>query len=172
MIRNYFTYLFMFILLVMTQSLLLNNIEFGGFINPYLYILLILALPFETNENLLLIIAFFLGLSIDIFNSTLGMHTSATVFMAFCRKYILKIISPRDRYDFDAKPNIQYMGVSWYMTYSIFLILCHHLFLFYVETFSFSKFFSTLARVLLSSAFTLILILISQLFNYNPNVRK
>lgn len=172
MIRDIFKYTFLFILLVLAQGLILNNIEFGGFLNPYLYILLILLLPFELNPWITLVIAFCLGLSVDIFTSTLGMHTSATLFLAFARKYILKLIEPRGGYEFGTLPQVQFMGWSWFLTYSIILVFLHHLFLFFVESFSFSSFFSTLGRVMLSSIFTIILILIVQLFNYNPNKRK
>jgi rod shape-determining protein MreD len=172
MIRDIIVYMFMFLVLVLTQVLILNNIELGGYINPYLYVFFILALPFETHDNLVLVLAFLLGLTIDIFTSTLGIHTSATVFLAFSRKYILKLISPRGGYDFGTAPNLQSMGMSWFMTYAIILVLCHHIFLFYIESFTFSRFFSTFGRVILSSIFTLILIFIVQLFNYNPNARK
>ncbi|KAB2859706.1 MAG: rod shape-determining protein MreD [Flavobacteriales bacterium] len=172
MIREVIIYILMFLALVLTQVLVLNNIELGGYINPYLYVFFILALPFETHDNLVLVLAFVLGLTIDVFTSTLGIHTSATVFLAFSRKYVLKLISPRGGYDFGTAPNLQSMGMSWFMTYSIILVLCHHIFLFYVESFSFSQFFSTFARVILSSIFTLILVFIVQLFNYNPNARK
>lgn len=172
MITDIIKYLFIFILLVLAQILILNNIELGGYINPYLYVFFILFLPFETNENLVLGLAFALGLTIDVFTSTLGIHTSASVFMAFGRKYILKLIQPRGGYEFGTTPSLQHMGMSWYMTYAVILVVLHHLFLFYVESFKFSQFFPTFARVILSSLFTLILIFIVQLFNYNPNDRK
>lgn len=172
MIRDVLNYLFVFILLVLTQVVILNNIELGGYINPYIYVLFILALPFETNENLTLLLAFLMGLFIDIFSSTMGFHTSATVFMAFSRKYVLKLIRPRDGYEFGITPNLQNMGLSWYLAYSVILVVLHHLFLFYIESFHFSQFFSTFGRVIVSSIFTLILIFIVQLFNYNPNTRK
>lgn len=162
----------MFIVLILVQVLVLNNIELGGYINPFLYVFFILALPFETNENLVLILAFLLGLTLDIFTSTLGIHTSASIFMAFARKYVLKIIQPRGGYEYGTTPSLQHMGLSWYMTYAVTLVVFHHLFLFYVESFKFSQFFTTFARVILSSIFTLILIFIVQLFNYNPNARK
>ncbi len=172
MIRDVLKYLSIFIILVLSQGLILNNIELGGYINPFLYVLFILMLPFETNDNLVLILAFLMGLSIDIFTSTLGIHISASVFMAFARKYLLLLIRPRGGYDSGTLPNIQYMGLSWYMTYSIILVVLHHFFLFYIESFKLSQFFSTFARVIMSSIFTLILIFIVQLFNYNPNNRK
>ena len=157
-------YLINFILLVFMQVFILNNIQFSGYINPYIYVLFILILPFEIPSWFLLIIALFLGLTIDLFSNTVGMHSSATVFMAFLRPYVLKIISPRDGYESETLPQLRYYGASWYIRYSTILIFAHHLFLFYVEVFRLSNFFATFVRVVLSSIFTIILILISQYF--------
>lgn len=172
MIRDVIKFTLIFIVLVLTQGLILNNIELGGYINPYLYVLFILLLPFETPPWITLLVAFILGLSVDTFTSTLGIHTSATVFLAFARKYVLKLIEPRGGYEFGTEPQLQYMGLNWFLIYSVFLVFLHHLFLFFVESFKFSQFFSTIGRVLVSSFFTLILVFIVQLFNYKPGVRK
>src|SRR5690554_2947243 len=110
MINRAIKYPFQFILLVLLQVLILNNIHFSGFVNPYLYIIFILWLPFDIPKPLLLITAFFLGLVIDIFGSTLGMHASACVFMAFCRPFVLQLISPRDGYDVNQNPGITDFG--------------------------------------------------------------
>lgn len=157
-------YIINFILLVLAQVFILNNIQLGGFVNPYFYILFILILPFEIPNWFLIILAFLLGLSIDLFSHTIGMHTSATVFMAFLRPYVLKIISPRDGYETETLPQLRYYGAGWFIRYSIILIFAHHIFLFYVEVFKLSDFFLTFVRVILNSIFTFILILISQYF--------
>ncbi len=161
-----------FILLVLFQGLILNNIEFGGYVIPFLYVVFLLALPFETPKWLVLIIGFVLGLTIDCFTNTLGMHTSATLFMAFCRAYVLKLIEPRGGYDFNAKPNVQAMGLMWYFLYATTLVFLHHIFLFYIESFKFSQFFYTLGRAVGSVLFTMVLVLIVQLFNYKPSVKE
>ena len=75
--------IFSFILLVLVQVLVLNNIQFLGYIDPYLYILFILVLPVQMPRWFLLILAFALGITIDIFSNTLGMQAFATVFIAF-----------------------------------------------------------------------------------------
>ncbi|PLX11512.1 MAG: rod shape-determining protein MreD [Marinilabiliales bacterium] len=164
MIKSLPRYILSFIVLVFLQVFILNNIQFSGYINPYIYVLFILVLPFETPKWLLLIVAFALGLTIDLFSSTIGMHSSATVVMAFFRPYVLKIFAPRDGYESETLPQLRYYGASWFLRYSVFLILIHHFFLFYVEVFRFSNFFSTFARAILSSIFTIILVLISQYF--------
>ncbi len=80
-----------FVLLVLFQVLALNNIQFLGFINPYIYILFIIALPVKTPRWLSLILAFILGLTLDIFSNTLGMHAFATVLIAFLRNGIINL---------------------------------------------------------------------------------
>jgi rod shape-determining protein MreD len=168
MINTIIKYSVLFILLVLFQGLILNNIEMGGYINPFLYVLFILVLPFETPNWLVLILGFALGICIDSFTSTLGMHTSATVFMAFARIYTLKLIRPRDGYDFNTTPSLQHMGLIWFLIYTSVLVLLHHFFLFYIESFKFSQFFATLGRVILSTIFSIVLVFIVQLFNYKP----
>ncbi|MBN8697712.1 MAG: rod shape-determining protein MreD [Bacteroidetes bacterium] len=155
-----------FILLVLVQALIIKNIELGRFINPFIYVLFIVVLPFETPKWLLLVSAFVLGITIDMFYDTAGMHAAATVFMAYIRPGVLKLFSPRDGYEFGTQPTVQYLGVPWFLSYASILVVLHHLVLFYIEVFRFSEFFSTFFRVIISSIFTLLLIVITQyLFN-------
>lgn len=172
MVREILKYGTSFILLVLFQGLILNNVDLGGYAVPLLYIIFILTLPFKTPNWLVLVLGFLLGIAIDSFTSTLGMHTSATVFVAFCRYYLLKILSPRGGYEFNTKPNVQDMGVAWYLFYAILLIFLHHLFLFYVESFKMTQFFYTLGRALASTLFTLVLVMIVQLFSYNSSTKS
>jgi len=172
MIINVLKYGLIFILLILFQGLILNNIELGGYVNPFLYVIFILMLPFETPKWVVLILGFVLGIAIDSFSSTMGMHTSATIFMAFCRAYLLKLIEPRGGYEFNATPSVQFMGFPWYLLYAGVLVLLHHLFLFYIESFRLSQFFSTFGRAISSIFFTMILVLIVQLFNYKSSTRS
>ncbi len=164
MIKTVPKYLFNFILLVFLQVFILNNIQFSGYINPYIYVVFILTLPFETPKWLLLVLAFIMGITIDIFSHTIGMHSSATVFMAFLRPFVLEIIAPRDGYESETYPQLKYYGGSWFLKYTAILVFAHHLFLFYIEVFRFSDFFATMTRAILSSIFSIFLILIGQYF--------
>jgi rod shape-determining protein MreD len=155
-----------FVILVLVQVLILNNIQVSGYILPYFYVLFILLLPFETPKWLLLIAAFALGLSVDLFSHTPGMHASASVFMAFLRPYVLEMSSPRDGYEPGSFPRLYYYGFQWFLRYTLILVFAHHFVLFYVEVFRFAEFFNTLARVLLSTLFSTILIMLSQYFIY------
>ncbi|MGQ8338437.1 rod shape-determining protein MreD [Sunxiuqinia sp. A32] len=152
----------MFIILVVIQVILLNNIQFSGYVNPYMYVLFILLLPFETPRYLILILGFLLGLVIDVFSNTPGIHASATTFLAFLRPQVISLISSRDSIEVDSSPRVKSMGMRWFWRYALILVFGHHLFLFFIEVFTFSGFIHTLLRSLLSTGFTFIIILISQ----------
>ncbi|MBN2524224.1 MAG: rod shape-determining protein MreD [Bacteroidales bacterium] len=153
-----------FLMLVLLQVMIFNNIEISGYLNPYIYIIFIILLPFETPAWVCLLLGFFLGLSIDIFTETIGMHTAATVFIAYIRPYILSSFAPRDGYESGTFPRVYYYGLPWFIKYASLLVFAHHLVLFYVEMFQFQDFFSTLLRVILSSLFSITLIVVSQYF--------
>lgn len=151
-----------FILLVATQVFVLNKVQFSGYVNPYIYVLFILLLPMNTPRWLLLTLAFVLGLTIDYFTGVIGMHAAATVFMAFCRPGVITMFGNRDEFEAAEEPSLSTFGITLFMTYTGIMVLLHHLFLFYTEIFRFDEFLRTLARALVSSAASLVVIMIVQ----------
>ncbi len=166
MIRQISRYFLQFLVLVLLQVFILNNVQLGGFVNPYIYILFIILLPVNTPKWLLLVLGFVLGISIDIFSHTPGMNSSATIFMAFIRPYVLEIVAPREGYDKDSSPRLKTYGFTWFLRYAFILVLAHHFVLFYIEVFRFSDFFLTFSRVILSTIFSTLLIVTSQYLIY------
>jgi rod shape-determining protein MreD len=157
-------YFLNFVVLILLQVLLLNNIQFSGYVNPYLYILFIIILPFSTPRWLLLVLGFITGIIIDIFMNTLGLHASATVFMAFLRPFILSSFSPRDGYEVGTRPVPADYGFGWFFKYSILMVATHHLFYFFVEAFDKELFLTTLSKSLLSTVASVMFIFIAMLF--------
>jgi len=162
MINRLFRNILFFIILLLVQVLILDNLQISSYAVPFLYILFILMLPFETPGWLLLILAFFTGFVMDLFQHTYGFHTAATVLMAWFRPGVLKLIIPQDGYVPNSEPRIHHYGFSWFMKYIVILVFIHHAFLFYFEVFSFHHFFTTLFRVIISALFTVFLIILSQ----------
>ncbi len=158
-----------FFVLIFLQILILDNINFGGYVNPYLYVYFILLLPFEISGWLLLISSFALGFSIDIFTGTMGMHTAASVLMAFARPIVIRSIGSNREYESGMQPSIHDLGFRWFLTYALILIFIHHIALFYIEVFRFSGFFSTLQRVIYSTFFTTVLVIITQYLFYRAS---
>lgn len=151
-----------FILLIATQVFLLKNIGYYNLSVPYLYILFILLLPFGIPNWLLFFIAFSTGITIDVFYDTLGLNAAACTFMAFVRILYISITVQRDGFDNEPEPSLGIMGFRWFLFYSLILTVSHHFILFTFESFKFSDLGYSLLRVLLSSIFTVILILITE----------
>ena len=166
MIRIYLRNIVRFIVLIFVQILIFENIQLGGNISPYIYVLFIILMPFEITGWALLIIAFLLGLSMDIFLMSPGFHTAATVLMAYLRPFILQTFAPRDGYESGSFPRVFYYGLGWFAKYSIILIFVHHLFLFSLEIFRLSDILHILWRTILNTLISTFLIVLSQFFVY------
>ncbi|MBE0661734.1 MAG: rod shape-determining protein MreD [Bacteroidales bacterium] len=158
-----------FIILVALQVFILNNIHFGGYINPYLYVLFVLMLPYEIPGWALLALSFILGYTIDIFTNTPGMHLAATVFMAFSRPAVLRLLTQKQEYDPGSYPSLGSMGLQTFFTYAFLLVFIHHTSLFLLEVFRFSEILQTLMRSGLSMLFTMLLIIIAQYLFYTKH---
>lgn len=150
--------IFLFIILVLIQVLALNNIQFLGFINPYIYILFIISLPVKLKRWVTLLLAFILGLTIDTFSNTLGMHTFATVLIAYFRDGIIRLFTSIEEGS-NPVPSFHTFGVGAYIKYVVFMVLIHHTALFMLEAFSFDYFWLTGAKIILSSLVSVLLIL-------------
>ncbi len=153
-----------FIILVLVQVLALNNIQFLGFINPYIYILFILSLPVKLPRWVTLLLAFVLGLTIDAFSNTMGMHAFATVLVAFSRGGIIKLFTSIEEGS-NPVPSFYTFGVGAYIKYVVFMVLLHHTTLFFLEAFSFTNIWLIIFKIILSSFVTILLILGIRSFN-------
>ena len=154
-------YSIIFVSLILIQVLILNQIQFSGFVNPFIYILFVMLLPHSMPKYLLLPLAFLLGLTVDMFSNSLGIHAAATTFIAYLRPTLVRIISNRDEEKNDY-PGLKQNGFQWFLFYTIVMVFFHHLALFFLEVFSFSGFFYTIFKVIISSVFSIFVIILSQ----------
>lgn len=169
MINTLFANILRLITLVLIQVLLLDHLDVAnGYMVPYLYVLFLLMLPFELPGWAQLLIGAATGLILDAFSSTPGMHMGASTAMMFGRVHLLKLLAPREGYEFGMRPTAASMGLAWFITYAGLLIPLHHLWLFFTEIYRFDSFFPTLLRAVLSAAFTLALCLLAQFLTTRP----
>ena len=161
-----------YIVLVLIQIFLLKNMVLFGLNTPYLYILFILLLPFETPNWLLFLLSFLIGLNIDLFNDTVGLHACACVITAFFRVLITSITVQKENYESDPEPTLAIMGFRWFFFYALVLIFIHHFTLLNLEVFRFSEIPATISRVFLSSLFTLLLVFVAEIVFFKKRQRK
>lgn len=147
-------YTWAFVLLVVLQLIIFNNIEFSGYINPYVYVMFILILPVSIPSWILLLLSFLTGSVIDLFTGTLGVHAFASVLAGFVRPWVLSLNVTAEGTEGDMSPSAYRSSLRWFLVYTVTVVFVHHLALFFVEIFSLRHFFHTLLRVLLSTAVT------------------
>ena len=109
---------------------------------------------------------FITGLAVDIFYDSLGMHAAACVFIMFIRDYWLYSITPQGGYEVGSIPSINLGGWQWLIAYIAPLIFIHHIFLFFIEAAGFGLFWFTFYKVLLSTLFSVVVIILVQYLYY------
>ncbi|MBA5792460.1 MULTISPECIES: rod shape-determining protein MreD [unclassified Flavobacterium] len=147
---------FRFIVLVFFQVTVFNNIHLFGFITPYPYILFILLYPLNSNRHLFLLFSFLLGLILDTFNNSGGVHTTACITLAFFRENLLKMAFGYS-YEYHMMRITDKIS-SELITYVVTSVLIHHTILVSLEIFNFSFILEILLRIVTSAAFTILLL--------------
>lgn len=147
-----------FVVLVLVQVLIFNHIDFMGYINPYVYVLFVLLYPANNNRTLFIFLAFLLGLCVDVFSDSGGVHAAACLTIAYIRPVFLKF-SFGTVYDYQS---IKFDQIDFgnKLTYFSALVFIHHLIMFSLEIFNISKIILILEKTLFSGIFTILLCLI------------
>lgn len=163
-----FVNIFRFLLLLAVQIIVFNNMNFLGYISPYPYILFIILYPVNSNKSGLLLASFFLGLTMDLFSNSGGIHTAACLLLAYYRPYLFK-------FSFGLSYEYQTVKLNDVLTperfsFILLSVLIHHIVLFTLEAFQISFFFDILLRTILSTVFTIILCVII-IYLIKPNRR-
>ncbi|MDB4213071.1 rod shape-determining protein MreD [Flavobacteriaceae bacterium] len=154
------------LLLIIAQTIIFNNINLFGYLNPFIYIIFIIYYPIKNDRIFFIFISFIIGLLIDIFSDTLGLHAAASVTIAYLRPLILKISFGLAYIHQVIKfKNIDFKNKLIYIS---LLSIIHHAVLFSLEIFDFSKLLFSIDKVIMSSFFTISLcFLFSYLFKTN-----
>ena len=159
-------YILKLLFIMLLQVIVLKEMELGAanwWITPFVYFILILDLPLKINPLLSMLIAFSLGIIIDMFYNTFGMHASACVFLAFVRHYFVVLLLPRDGFDMNTTFTIKNVGFLKYVFYIGILSVLYHLWFFIFERFSFDYFFLRLSQALTSGIFAILLLILLHL---------
>ncbi|MDR1610238.1 MAG: rod shape-determining protein MreD [Candidatus Symbiothrix sp.] len=149
--------LLLFILLVLLQVWLFNNIHLFGVATPFVYLYFTLKLPVKMNRNVVLMLSALMGLIIDLFGSTLGLNMSVMIIVGFLRFYLLKLFAPRDVFE-DYVPSFETLGNFMFVRYAGTMILIHATVLHLMESFTLFDPIKLSLRILGSFVLTVLLV--------------
>lgn len=155
-----------FIFLLLLQVLVFQQVSLAwdgfNYISVIVYPVFIILLPHRTPHVLLVFLGFLLGLSVDIFYDTRGVHASALVLTAYIRLFILKFFEPRGGYAQNQSPTKSQLGINTFAFYAGTLLVIHLFVYFSVQAFSFVYIGQILLRTIFSFFPSLIFIIIYQ----------
>ncbi len=152
------THITRFVILILVQVFIFDNIHLFGYVTPFIYILFLVLYPVKVNQLFFLILGFLLGLTMDFFSDTGGVHAAACLFAAYARPLILKY-SFGVSYEYNTI-KINQTPFGGRVTYLSSMVVLHHLVFFFLEVFNLGHILFILKSALFSSIFTILLSLI------------
>ncbi|PKR81991.1 hypothetical protein CW751_01240 [Brumimicrobium salinarum] len=170
--NNILTHIIRFIIFVLAQGLIFGQLDFGYGIHPMIYPLFIIMLPFDTRPVVLMALAFLIGIGVDFFMNTFGLHASAAVLIAYIRPSIFTRFAPRDDYDLLKEPTANEWGYAWFIKVALSLFFIHHLWFFTLEYFKWTAWKEIAMSTLLSVVVSVIISVLIQIlfFKRSKNI--
>jgi len=163
--------LWRFFLLLLLQVLVFKQLNIAGgafnYVQIFIYPLFILLLPLNISKGWLILLGFLLGITVDMFYDSPGVHASAAVLTAFIRPYILHLQEPRGGYKVNAHPTSAEFGTGWFIRYSSLLMSIHLLTYFTAEAFQWSQMLMVLVKTIVSLFSSMIVISLYMVI-FNP----
>jgi len=156
------------VLLILFQIIVFNRIGFYSLFNPFVYVFFILMLPLSTPRSLLMLLAFFTGLTVDIFSNTGGLHALATTLIAFIRPYWIKIAISRSNYDDLSNIKLRDVEFGQFIAYSSLLILVHHFSLYLFESLAWGDLLFIIGKSFTNTFISLVAIIAFRYFDFSP----
>lgn len=154
-----------YIVVMLLQVLLLDQLQLWGACHPYLYILCLLMMPITLPHSVSMVIGAAVGLVMDIFCNSLGVHTAACILLMFIRPYLIgAIVNDKDR--LNEQISLRAIGMEALIKYVVILVLIHHLTVFLLAAWSWAHIGFVLLETLVSSLITISLIIAYNALRY------
>lgn len=153
-----------FLFLVLIQVLVFRQMSIGwndfNYVHVIIYPLFIILLPIRTPHPLLIFLGFLIGITVDMFYSSPGVHASAAVFIAFIRPIVLKIMTPRGGYNINYSPNMEKFGLVWFSIFCGTMLFLHLTIYFIVSIFTHVYWVEIILRTISSFVVSFVIILL------------
>lgn len=158
--RNFILFVSVFLL----QVMVFNNVDVYGFGFPMIYIMAIFMLPVVQPPWFVLIVSFQVGLSMDFFSDTGGLHAASTTLMGFGRMFVLNRLEPQAGYTKENRPGLSDFRIQWVVVYMSLLTLVHHFGYFLIEEGNLARIGVVILKTVVSGLLSLFIMLVLNIF--------
>ena len=147
-----------YIVVMLLQVLLFDQLQLWGVCHPYIYVLCLLMMPITLPHSMDMMIGAAIGLVMDVFCNSLGIHMAACVLLMLIRPYLLGVIvNDKDR--LNEQINLRTIGWEALIRYTVILVLVHHLTTFTLAAWNWNYIGFVLIETAVSSAVTILVVL-------------
>lgn len=151
--------IFWILLCIILQGLLFGHLSVYGAV-ILVYVIVLLKLPILWNPSAQILVGFLVGLAVDIFCNTPGMHAfAATTLMAVRRPVLLNNFYDNKEDVKDGFLGINAMEPGRYVTYISIFVTGYSLLLYLIESFTLFNLQMLLIKIVIGSIMTIALAL-------------
>lgn len=147
-----------FIIVMILQLLVLNRLQVLGVCHPMVYVLCLFMLPISLPSQVDIVIGALVGLIVDSFCNSPGVHMAACALVMYLRRHMVKsLVAEPERLKGDL--DIRNLGTEAFLKYMTVLVLVHHFVVFLLNAWSWSMAGWVLLETLVSALVTVFLVL-------------
>ena len=147
-----------YIVVMILQVLLFDQLQLLGVCHPYIYILCLLMMPITLPHSADMFIGAAAGLIMDVFCNSMGVHTAACIFIMFIRPYLIgAIVNDKDR--LNEQISLRALGMEALLRYVVIMVVIHHLTVFLLAAWSWAHIGFVLIETIVSSIITISIII-------------
>ena len=151
--------------LIFLQVLIFDRINLFGFMNPSIYIIVLIIHRYDLDQFNYIVVGFLLGFIMDILSQSAGSHSLSCVTISFLRPLINKFSLGPNYEDFSS-PFSDGILISNKVLYCFLITIIHQIILNAYSYFNWTHTFVILKLTVANSIFTFILIVsVLNLFN-------
>ena len=143
--------------MIFLQLLIFDRVNLFGFVNPSIYIIVLIIHRYDLDQFNFIIIGFLLGLTMDVLSQSAGSHSLSCVTVSFLRPLIIKFSLGPNYEDFST-PFSHGILTSSRILYYLLIIVIHQIILNAFSYFNWTHTFLILKLTIVNSIFTFIVI--------------
>lgn len=161
--QRFLEYAVFFLIMILLQVFLFNNLDLSVYIHPIVYIAFIIMLPMETPAIAVLLLGLLTGVTMDVMSGAAGLNTIATLFTSFTRPLLLNLLVGKDETKEGGIPSPQRLGFAKFLRYISIVVFIQCFIFFTFESLSWQYYHLTLLRIVLSSLVSIIFVWLAQM---------
>lgn len=156
--QKYILYAVAFLVMMVLQIFLIDNISLGLYFHPLIYTAFIIMLPLDLKHVWVMLLATAMGLMIDLLTGMGGLNIISSTAIGFMRPMLLNAAVGHNTANDDTMPalhRLQPKNLAWYI---ILMVVVHSLIYFLLETMSLSNLHHTVLRLVVSDVVAVVMI--------------